>query len=76
MAGLAGLREAAMVHVGVAVCALTEWDSGISWLPVGAWRVTFFALHWDVLPGKGIARLTVVELSDGYGLPIGVIVAL
>jgi len=43
---------------------------------VGAWRVTFFALHWDVLPGKGIARSTVVELSDGYGLPIGVIVGI
>lgn len=45
MAGLAALRETALVRIGVAVGAFAEGDSRIPWLVVGARRVAFLAAY-------------------------------
>jgi hypothetical protein len=76
VAGFAGLGETAVVHVNVAVRALSEGDPRIPRLTIGPGRVAFFALHGDVLPGERITSFVVIEFSDGYSLPIGVVVAL
>ena len=76
VAGFAGLREAAVVRIGVAIRALAERDPGIARFAVGARRVAFFALHLRVQSRQWIARFTVIEFSDGYGFPVRVVVAL
>jgi hypothetical protein len=74
---LASLLEAAVVNVGMAIGALGERKSGISWLAVRASRMAFLALHLGVQTGERIACLGVVELLDGgERFPVGEVVAL
>ena len=75
MAGLAGLREAAVMRVLVAIRAQAEGNAGVLWLAVGTVDVALGALHLSVQAGKGIAGLGVIELAHVDGFPVDEVVA-
>ena len=76
VAGLAALRETAVVRIGVAIRAFGKRDSGIARLAVRARRMTLLALHLRVQSGQWKSRLAVIELPNRERLPIGKVVAL
>lgn len=61
VARLAGLLEATVVDISVAVIALAKRKARVSRLAVGTGRMAFFALYFQVKSGQWIARLRVVE---------------
>ena len=66
-----------MVNIGVAIYALAERNSGVSWLVVGTRRVAFLTGNLRMHPGKRIARFGVVELLDRRDrFPVGRVMAL
>lgn len=75
VARLAGLREAAVVRVLMAVGTLVEWDANIPWLAIRSIRVALGALHLRVQTGKRISSFRVIELSDIDLLPVNEVVA-
>ena len=64
VAGLAALREAAVMRILVAVRALVEWNADVLRLAVRSVGVALRALHLRMQPGQRIARLRVIELAD------------
>jgi hypothetical protein len=60
----------------MAIGALAKGNSGIARFPVAPWHVTFLARDLCVQSGQRITRCRMVELTDTYGLPIAVVVAL
>ena len=80
MAGRAGLREASLVRVLVAIRAQTERDSGVTQLAVGAGNVAFGAGDGPVQARQGEACFRVIELAwagtNIYALPVLIGVAL
>ena len=75
MAGRAGLGEAALVRIFVAIRAQVEWDADVLRLAIGAVGVALGALHLGVQAGQGIASLAVIELADVNRLPVHEVVA-
>ena len=77
VAGLAGLFEAAVMDIGVAVSTLAERNPGVTRLSVRAWRMALLASDLGVQSSQRISRLGMVELLDGCDrFPVGEIVAL
>jgi len=76
VAGLAALRETAVVRIGVTIRALGKRYPGVARLAVGARCVALFTLHLDVRSGQRIACLGVIKLANVDRLPVGVVVAL
>src|ERR1035438_7721088 len=76
MAGLAALRETAVVWVGVAIRTLGKRNPSIPRFAVRAGRVALLALHLEVHPGQRILRLRVIKLADVNRLPIREVMAL
>lgn len=70
VAGLAALREGAMVRVFVTVGTLAEWNSGVSGFAVRSRCVALGALHLCVQSGQRIARLAMIELPNVDGFPV------
>src|SRR3954469_7604824 len=64
MAGLASLREAALVRIVMAIGAFAEWQSGETRLVVRPRRVTLGAGDLRVHSGQRITRLRVIKLAD------------
>ena len=63
MAGLAALRETAVVGVFVAIRALVERDADVLRFTIGTAGVTLGALYLRVQSGEGITGLGVVKLA-------------
>ena len=61
VARFAGLFELALVGIGVAIHAKLEFESGVAWLPIVAWRVALGARRGHVLARQRIAGLGVIE---------------
>jgi|SRR5579863_1815821 len=76
VAGLAALREAAMVRIPVAIRAQVEGDADILRFAVGSVHVALRALHLDVQAGQRIPRPRVVEFLNLDGFPVFEIVTL
>lgn len=75
MAGLAGLREAAVVRIVMAIRALIECDPGVLRLSIGSVGVALRTLHLSMETGERIPCLGVVELPDVEGFPVLEVVA-
>lgn len=75
VAGLAALREAAMMRVLVAVGALVERYANILRLSVGPVGVALGALHLRVQTGQRVTGLGVIELAHVDRLPVDEVVA-
>ena len=75
VAGLARLREAAVVRILVAIDALFERNARILGLAVGSVGVALGALYLRMEAGKRITGLTVIELPDTDLLPVFEVVA-
>ena len=77
MARLAGLLEAAVMDIRMAVSALAKRDSCVTRLSVRTWRVAFLARDLRMHSCQRIARLGMVELLDRADrFPVGEVVAL
>ena len=77
VAGLAGLFEAAVMDIGVAVSTLAERNPRVTRLSVRAWRMALLASDLGVQSSQRISRPGMVELLDGCDrFPVGEIVAL
>jgi len=76
VAGGAGfVLEAALVRVGVAVVALAEGKTFISWRALCVGGVALLAFHFLVKAGQRVSRLVVIELA-GRIFPVDEVVAL
>jgi hypothetical protein len=75
VAGVATLREAAVVGILVAIGALAEWKANVLRLAIGTIRVALGALHLRMQSGEGIAGLGVVELAHVDGFPVDEVMA-
>lgn len=73
--GLAGLREAAVMRIPMAIRALIECDPDILRLAIGCVCVALRALHLRVKSSEGIPRSGVVELTDVDRFPVLEVVA-
>lgn len=76
VAGLAALRETAVVRIGVAVRALAEGYARVARLAIRARRVALLTLHLHVETSQRVARLGMIKLSDRDCLPVREVVAL
>ena len=76
VAGLAALRETAVVRIRMALRAFGKRYPGVARLAVGTRRVALFTFHLHVQTGQRIARFGVVELANVDRLPVGGVVAL
>lgn len=76
MTGLAALREASAVGIGMAVRTLAKWNSGIARLIILAGRVALLAAYIRVKSGERIARLRVIEFFYVNRFPVIVVVTL
>jgi hypothetical protein len=70
VAGLAALREAAMMRIGVTIGALSERQSRIPRITVAARGMALFTLHLCMETGQRIARLGMIKLGRVDRLPI------
>ncbi|PYX67268.1 MAG: hypothetical protein DMG78_28015 [Acidobacteria bacterium] len=75
MAGVATLREAAVVRILVAIGALAEWNANVLRLAIGTVGVTLAALHLRMQSGERITGFGVVELAHVDGFPVDEVVA-
>ena len=75
MAGVATLREAAVVRILVAIGALAEWNANVLRLAVGTVGVTLGTLHLRMQSGERITGLRMVELAHVDGFPVDEVVA-
>ena len=66
MAGLACLREAALVRIAVAVRAFAEWEPDIARLVVRSRGMALCACDLRMKPGERIAGFPVIELADVF----------
>jgi len=76
VAGLAALREAAMMRIRMAIGALRERQSCVPRFAVGAGGMALFTLHLRMRAGQRIPRFGVIKLGQVDRLPVGVIVTL
>jgi len=74
--GLATLREASVVRIGMAVRTLAEGNPGVARLIVRARRVALLAAYIRVHSGERIARVRVVEFLYVNRFPVAVGVTL
>ena len=75
VAGLAALRETAMMRVLMAIGTLVERDAYILRLAIGAVDVALGALHLGVQSSEWIPSLGVIELAHVDRLPVHEVVA-
>ena len=75
VAGVATLREAAVVRILVAIGALAEWNANVLRLAIGTVGVTLAALHLRMQSGERITGFGVVELAHVHGFPVNEVVA-
>ena len=75
VAGVATLREAAMVRILVAIGTLAEWNANVLRLAIGPIGVALGALHLRMQSGEGITGFGVVELAHVDGFPVDEVVA-
>lgn len=70
VAGLAALREAAMMRILVAVRTLVEWKADILRLAIRSVGMALCALHLRMQPSQRISRLRVIKLADADRFPV------
>ena len=75
VAGVATLRETAVVRILVTIGALAEWNANVFRLAIGTVGVTLGALHLRMQSGEGITGFGVVELAHVDGFPVDEVVA-
>jgi len=75
VAGVATLREAAVVGILVAIGALAEWNANVFRLAIGTVGVALGALHLRMQSGERITGFGVVELAHVDGFPVDEVVA-
>jgi len=75
VAGVATLREAAVVGILVAIGALAEWNANVFRLAIGTVGVALGALHLRMQSGERITGLGMVELAHVNGFPVDEVVA-
>ena len=75
VAGVATLREAAVVRILVAIGALAEWNANVFRLAIGTVGVALGALHFRMQSGERITGFGVVELAHVDGFPVDEVVA-